>query len=456
MLFFHNLVVNANHPKYKPFLFHLTSFRRRVLSKNEFENVCSMISKNEKITLFTDAEMKFYHQLVSEKQIIEKATLDIVDEQLYHSFKGKYKAFYHDTNIDIGIQITQKCNMDCIYCYEKMYLTDRKTVSKDMINHVQDFIDKASELAKENFNIKTIRITGGEQILDDETVGLVRYCAEKWQNAKLRIQTNGINIVKYYEALPLNRIELFSISLDGKKEIHMPRRFSDNKHDELYINIISGIKKLISNNQLVIISSVMDKTNYQFFPDFQKYLSKEGIIDQHNCIVRKGIVTNLSNNLGIDTKFNTQEDIKKMSDFFGENGRLVNFYPGTEELVQKILRGKNVFIEPSMMLCTARFFDKLFFAADGKVYICDCGQKDKGVLGTYYPTVSLNMDKINDMVFHAPIFYDKECKLCPYKYLCLGGCPLIASVQNRSKFCGIYANESILDNLSCNPEEIGL
>ena len=78
----------------------------------------------------------------------------------------------------------------------------------------------------------------------------------------------------------------------------------------------------------------MDKTNYQFFPDFQKYLSKEGIIDQHNCIVRKGIVTNLSNNLGIDTKFNTQEDIKKMSDFFGENGRLVNFYPGTEELVQ--------------------------------------------------------------------------------------------------------------------------
>ena len=449
MLFFNNLVINMNSPTYVPMLFHLTSFRRRVLSEDEFICIKSMIAKQEQLDLFSEDELKLYHNLVDEKQIIDTKTLEIVDEYIMNSHKATYNKFYLTTDIDIGIQITQDCNMNCSYCYEKRYLTHRKTITTEMIDSIQTYFEKASEIAGEEFKVKLIRITGGEPLLNEKTVGLINYCTHKWPSAKLNIQTNGINLLKYYDLLPLDKVNSFAISLDGIDNVHLSRRFTEKVDKVVYENIIGGIKRLLMDGHKVFISTVLDKSNYMSYSSFKDYLEQEGIAGNPNCRLKKSIVTDFNNELGIDTNFNNKSEILKITEIFYEEFKenSLVFYPGSIELSRKLYRQQNSFVEPSCFICRVNFFNKNFFAANGKVYICDCVNSDKGIIGTYFPQVMLDMNTIMDMAFNLPIFHDEKCRICPYKYLCLGGCPLMARANNQKAVCGIFADDELLDNL---------
>lgn len=279
MLFFNNLVLNLQHSQYTPFLFNLTSFRRRLLSDEEFLAIKAMVEKKEKPELFTPFERDVYKTLVEEKQILGRDILNIVDAQLYRKFKNNHTKFYNSTDLSIAVQITQECNMDCSYCYEKKYLKEKKTINKEMIDNIERFFYLASDEAGESFNIESLRITGGEPLFNTETVELINYCAFKWPKAKITIQTNGINILNYYNLLPFGHIDNMIISLDGKLEEHMSRRFSGKAVDNsIYRKIIDGIKQLLYDGRKVSISTVIDKTNYKIYAEFQEFLKNEGIL----------------------------------------------------------------------------------------------------------------------------------------------------------------------------------
>lgn len=450
MLFFDNLIINLNHPEYKPILFNLTSFRRRTLSENEFTCVKSMVDKKEQIELFSETELELYHNLSREKQIIDKEVLSIVDEQLHQKYIREHPYFYNETNLNIGIQITQKCNMDCSYCYEKKYLNDnRKTITTEMIDNIQLFYDRASEKAGVEFHISEIRITGGEPLLNEETVGLVKYCAEKWPKAKLNIQTNGLNVLKYYELLPLSQVNCIYISLDGMSDIHMARRYSKIPDESLYYDIINGIKRLTEDKHKVSLSTVVDKTNYTQYSEFKKFLKEQGLLDSPFISFRKGLVNDYNNELGIDINYNNKSDADLIADYFVENlgDNLVSLLPGAALLNGKLCRREKTFVEPKTYRCKAMFFNNHFFSAEGKVYLCDCIQVEKGVLGTYFPKVDIDFTAVQELAFENPIYSHEKCKSCIYKYVCLGGCPLMNCILGKKAVCGLFEDEELLDNL---------
>ena len=103
---------------------------------------------------------------------------------------------------------------------------------------------------------------------------------------------------------------------------------------------------------------------------------------------------------------------------------------------------------PKHNICESHFMDKYLFSCDGNIYFCDCINEGENVIGTYYPHISINEEEVRKLANRSVL--NNKCKNCPYKFVCLGGCPLSAQGKNQEFSCGIFADEDVLDNLEFN------
>ena len=103
-------------------------------------------------------------------------------------------------------------------------------------------------------------------------------------------------------------------------------------------------------------------------------------------------------------------------------------------------------LQPEHQRCNGRFLSNYYFSCNGKVYFCDCINENDGVVGTYFPGISIDEAAVSGLLNRSVMRIEK-CKSCAYKFICLGGCPLAARTKNEEVSCGIFADENILDNL---------
>lgn len=52
------------------------------------------------------------------------------------------------------------------------------------------------------------------------------------------------------------------------------------------------------------------------------------------------------------------------------------------------------------------------------MYFCDCINENEGVVGTFYPEMSINNDEV-DRLINRSVMNNKNVKKCPYKFVCL-------------------------------------
>ena len=129
---------------------------------------------------------------------------------------------------------TSGCNLRCTYCDTKYAYNDGTEISLDEI------LNKISK-----YPCKYVCITGGEPLLQEETLNLIDVLLKK--DYKICLETNGsINIRK------LSKKKSLIISLD----IKCP---SSNMQDKTNIDNISFLKKL---DQLKFI--IKDKNDYNY------------------------------------------------------------------------------------------------------------------------------------------------------------------------------------------------
>ena len=101
---------------------------------------------------------------------------------------------------------------------------------------------------------------------------------------------------------------------------------------------------------------------------------------------------------------------------------------------------------PRHIRCNTGVLSNYFFAPDGKVYFCECMQKDKGVVGTYYPEITINRELVEQLASRS-VLRNEKCRECPYKFVCLGNCPKSAEAKGLEMSCGVFAEPDILGNL---------
>lgn len=143
--------------------------------------------------------------------------------------------------------MTSECNLRCKHCFISNY---EATPSYDDIESLINELDGKGVVG--------ISITGGEPLLRDDLIKIVRQITSK--EIKLSIATNGVLINESNaKELVENGVGVFQVSLDGA---------TNKVHDYIrgngtFSKAINGIKLLKDLNANVIIAFTINKFNYK-------------------------------------------------------------------------------------------------------------------------------------------------------------------------------------------------
>jgi len=445
-LIFNNLVINKNSNKFMPFLLNLVSGRRRLLNSGEFAHILSMLEKSTHSDFTTD-ETTLYKKLLDEKQFLDEKQLAIIEN---HMLESNYydTADNQNNELTFTVQLTEDCNMHCAFCYQRSHTDRQSHMTEEKIDAIYDFYKSCKNKYGNIPQPSLIAITGGESLLNQKNVDLVNHIATKWPETSIGLSTNASNLTKFYDQLPINRFKDVSISIDGLEEVHLRSRNPDASVSEtFYYDILTGINQLIKDSIPVKVKSVVTRENYINFPQLAEFLRNEGILGSPGVEHIAGVALDYMNPLDIDEILNNANDVFKIQSYIRENcGNQVVTYSSLAHLQGIIMRNENKPYVPRSVRCSMNFLLKCFFAPNGNVYFCDCIDKEKGVIGTYYPEISLDEDAIDTLKSRSVVKIEK-CKECPYKLVCLGNCPLASLAKDEEMSCGIFARPDILDNL---------
>lgn len=151
---------------------------------------------------------------------------------------------------NVGIEITNRCNLKCKHCYmNSVDCEDEELSTEEWLN----FIKKL----KKDFGEKVLlQFTGGEPLVRKDIFEILELC--KKLNFKTTITSNGILLDKTNIEKLSKYVSSFSVSLDGLKNNHNLIR--NNDCFDSVLNNIKQIKKF-SKKYLTIKTSI-NKNNF--------------------------------------------------------------------------------------------------------------------------------------------------------------------------------------------------
>ncbi|NTV40950.1 MAG: radical SAM protein [Candidatus Moranbacteria bacterium] len=180
----------------------------------------------------------------------------------YNTKKDSYKFLKKDVDsfINVGLQVTRRCNLQCVHCCEPDQIKELSLVE---IKNVIDELSKGG--------LKKICITGGEPFLRNDLDEITKYATEKGMFVTL--STNGfiLNDLRLLNVKPyINNIRF---SLHG----------TEKNHNEVVQNK-NGFKKVMDSIQLSnklgvpvsVVASIFAK-NYSDMIDIARICERQGV-----------------------------------------------------------------------------------------------------------------------------------------------------------------------------------
>jgi|GEM_PF-1821345 len=163
--------------------------------------------------------------------------------------KGERNNFIRPDYINtLTLNVTNDCNLECKYCFEKpnpeMRRNQRKEMRADVAIHALD-------LYLQQLPVKSgyVVFSGGEPLLNFRTIKKVVDYANNRSKVPVRfsMKTNGILITEEVASCIRDNDFMVQISLDGPAAVHDRYRvFADGKGS--YEKVMRGIDRLISKN----------------------------------------------------------------------------------------------------------------------------------------------------------------------------------------------------------------
>ena len=163
----------------------------------------------------------------------------------------------------LRLSVTDRCNLRCTYCMPSggIKLIDRK----EMLTFEE--ILKAAGILSE-MGIRKIRITGGEPLVRDGIIDLIKQIKKIEKITDISITTNGILLNKYLDDLykmPVQGINISLDTLDRQKYKEITRGGEINQVLSAISNSINiGIKSVKVN---VVITGLLDEKDIKGFLD---------------------------------------------------------------------------------------------------------------------------------------------------------------------------------------------
>ncbi|HEX3002545.1 MAG TPA: GTP 3',8-cyclase MoaA [Methanoregula sp.] len=128
---------------------------------------------------------------------------------------------------NIRISLTPRCNLTCIYCHREGEVKPEKELSKEEIAEILRVASK--------FGIRSVKFTGGEPLLRQDIVDIVRSVPPGMESS---MTTNGTLLAKYAKELKAAGMKRVNVSLDSVN--HETYRKITGRDD--LDNVFEGIK----------------------------------------------------------------------------------------------------------------------------------------------------------------------------------------------------------------------
>ena len=180
------------------------------------------------------------------------------------------KAVDHD--FFIQWHLTEKCNLDCIHCYQEGTCGNELTFSevRDVIEEVAETIKIWTSTYDINY-ITSYSITGGEPFLRRDLFDIIEEINRK--NIYVYILSNGTlidrNIADRLSCLGIKGVQ---VSVEGPEDIHDKIRGKGS-----YARAMLGVERLLDAQIEVTLNSTLSKLNADFIGDLISLASNAGV-----------------------------------------------------------------------------------------------------------------------------------------------------------------------------------
>lgn len=356
---------------------------------------------------------KAEHKDTTYRKIVDILNKLVHQQVIYGSHRISWKIYDQDKiyQLIVWFHITNNCNLRCDYCYV------HKTPDHMSDKVIKKSIDEIFDSAKEK-GIKQIYIgvAGGEPLLRfSKVLEVYDLAKEKAKKTKIRfmpgIVTNGTLITeKIAEKLKEYNAKV-RVSLDGYGKYNdISRHFADRTGSFKYVS--KGIEILLKYGVKFDINIVITQENIISLPKFTKWLLDKKIPFQYSFCRDNPVSTHKQN-------LNEIEFIKYMKKAY----KVIWDNLPAEKIIHNLL--DRVYINlPHKRTCG---FGHHYMMVNHKGEILGCPLLDNKIIGSISDKNIIDV-MIEKSIMPKSINVDSihECKNCIWKYVCCGGCPLLA------------------------------
>lgn len=185
--------------------------------------------------------------------------------------------------LNIDLQLTNKCNFNCIYCSAN---SGKNAQNELNINEIKNFIDTCKAM-----NVKSITLTGGEPLLKKNFLEIIYYLRQN--NFEINMFTNGSLITEELAIILYENKVALCLKLDTlNKDTYNFLTGTDDVFDSVF-NKIQLLKEVGYTYDLPLsINSVITSKNIKDIPNLWKWARKNNVVPNCERLVTKGRAEN--------------------------------------------------------------------------------------------------------------------------------------------------------------------
>jgi uncharacterized protein len=318
------------------------------------------------------------------------------------------------------------CNFDCSYCYQKSYVTPKEPEQQAVLAAFFAYVDREFSRRK-----KYVTLFGGEPLLPNESSRRVVEAIVAGTNERdldLAVVTNGYHIARYIDVLAQGRIREIQVTIDGPKAIHDGRRHLVSG-GATFDAVVAGVDAALASGMAVNLRTVIDRDNLPAYVELARFAIDRGWTDHPKFKTQIGRNYELHEcqigSARLYSRLELHQDLYRLA---LEHPDLLRFHRPAFSIA-RYLSDQGKLPSPLFDACPGT---KTEWAFDytGNIYSCTAtvGKAEES-LGTFYPDVRLNSEKVDCWV-ERDVLSIPQCKSCELQLACGGGCGSVAKNRN--------------------------
>lgn len=335
------------------------------------------------------------------------------------------------------INITDACNLDCIYCSRQCA---RKNAGKMSMSLIKNVLKKAADYSRLNHIKMTLQFHGGEPLTEFNKIldSIDSLSQEEQGRLKIRIQTNGTLITEEIVRECSKRNIEIGISLDGTKiENDLARK--DISNEGTFDKIINALKLIKKYQKEVSCLTVVTNINIDNLDKILEFFNEIGITNVGFLPLYEEPTTRTINKKIAPNMKQLAESQKRLFDKWInllKEDKYKKLNISTFQILIWNLLSSNSKTKKFRVNCGVGV-NSLFVENDGTLWGCGAfSYVDELILGNIQEQTLSEIQRGHsyETFLKRTTSNVKGCKECPFQFICRGGCVANGFRKNRDIF----------------------